>query len=242
MAASTTRKHVVFDVVGTCFSYDGIFDALDARLGEKLRSRCILPKLLGYAWLEAAEREYTYLSISGRYKVFIDVFEALFWRMLWMAGVEDPRSFATEEDLAFVMAKYQDLEARPGIAACFEALRRDGFTVWAFTTGDKARVSGYFRKNGIDLPEENFKSCDSINVGKPAREAYKSLLDQFAGEEAWFAAAHMWDVSAARENGFKGAYCTIMEKDPCTQIFGEMDVIADGFEDLAKKIIDASKR
>lgn len=43
-------------------------------------------------------------------------------------------------------------------------------------------------------------------------------------------------------NRFKGAYCTIMEKDPCTHIFGEMDVIADGFEDLAKKIIDASKR
>ncbi|TLD15245.1 hypothetical protein PspLS_10676 [Pyricularia sp. CBS 133598] len=242
MAATSTRKHVVFDVVGTCFSYDGIFDALDARLGEKLRSRCILPKLLGYAWLEAAEREYTYLSISGRYKVFIDVFEALFWRMLGMAGVEDPRSFATEEDLAFVMAKYQDLEARPGIAACFEALRRVGFTVWAFTTGDKARVTGYFRKNGIDMPEENFKSCDSIGVGKPAREAYKSLLDQFAGEEAWFAAAHMWDVSAARENGFKGAYCTIMEKDPCTQIFGDMDVIADGFEDLAKKIIEAKEQ
>lgn len=202
MATSSKRRHVVFDVVGTCFSYDGIFDALDARLGDKLRSQCILPKLLGYAWLEAAEREYTYLSISGRYKVFIDVFEALFWRMLSMAGVEDPRSFATEEDLAFVMTKYQELEARPGIAACFEALRQDGFTVWAFTTGDKARVSGYFRKNGIDMPEENFKSCDSIGIGKPSPEAYKSMLDQFAGEEAWFAAAHMWDVSAARENGY----------------------------------------
>lgn len=33
-----------------------------------------------------------------------------------------------------------------------------------------------------------------------------------------------------------------MEKDPCTQIFGDMDVIADSFEDLAKKIIDASQK
>ncbi|KLU82468.1 hypothetical protein MAPG_01540 [Magnaporthiopsis poae ATCC 64411] len=202
---SSPRKHVVFDVVGTCVSYDGIFEALDARLGDKLRAEGIKPKLLGYAWLEAAEREYTYLSISNRYRRFDDVFRSLFYRVLWFAGVEQPRAFATEADLDF-------------------------------------RVRGYFVRNGIDMPLENFRTCDQLKVGKPAPEAYRHMLDGFAGEEAWFAAAHMWDVSAAKAMGFKGAYCSIMEKEPCIDIFGEVDVMTDNFPDLARKLIEQSEK
>lgn len=40
---------------------------------------------------------------------------------------------------------------------------------------------------------------------------------------------------------FKGAYCTVWEKEPCTDLFGEMDVMADSFPDMARKIINASK-
>lgn len=195
-------KHVVFDVVGTCVSYDAVIAGLETRLGPRLRALCITPKLLGYAWFEAAEREYTYLSISNRYVRFYDVFRALFYRILWMAGVEEPRTFATDADLEFVLARFMELEARPGVAECFEILRENGFTVWAFTAGDAKRVRGYFERNGIDMPLENFASCDSLGVGKPAPESYRPLLERFAGEEAWFAAAHMWDVSAAKSTGY----------------------------------------
>lgn len=43
-------------------------------------------------------------------------------------------------------------------------------------------------------------------------------------------------------NRFKGAYCSIMEKEPCIDIFGEMDVMTDNFPDLARKIIEQSKK
>ncbi|XDG01569.1 hypothetical protein ABKA04_001184 [Annulohypoxylon sp. FPYF3050] len=238
---ASSRKHVVFDVVGTCVSYDAIFDALDTRLGDRLRAECIKPKLLGYTWFEAAEREYTYLSISGRYKRFYDVFCSLFYRMLWMAGIEEPRRFATDEDLNYILEQFMKLDARPGVAECFQILRDAGFTCWAFTAGDTKRVSGYFTRNGIDMPAENFLSCDSLGIGKPAPESYQPLLKQFGADESWFAAAHMWDVSAAKSTGFKGAYCTVWEKEPCTDLFGEMDVMADSFPDMARKIIDASK-
>ncbi|KAH7303824.1 FAD dependent oxidoreductase-domain-containing protein [Stachybotrys elegans] len=237
----STAKHVVFDVVGTCVSYDAIFDALDTRLGDRLRDECIKPKLLGYAWFEAAEREYTYLSISGRYIRFYDVFKSLFYRMLWMAGIEEPRQFATDEDLAYILEQFMKLEARPGIAECFSLLREAGFTCWALTAGDVNRVSGYFSRNGIDMPADNFMSCDSLGIGKPAPESYRPLLDRFGHEEAWFAAAHMWDVSAAKSTGFKGAYCTVWEKEPCTDLFGEMDVMATNFLDMARGIIAASE-
>lgn len=197
----STGKHVVFDVVGTCVSYDAIFDALDARLGDRLRAECIKPKLLGYTWFEAAEREYTYLSISGRYARFYDVFASLFYRMLWMAGIEEPREFAADDDLAYILEQFLKLEARPGVDECFRILREAGFTCWAFTAGDAKRVGGYFTRNGIEMPEENLLSCDTLRVGKPAPESYLPLLKRLEGDEVWFAAAHMWDVSAAKHVG-----------------------------------------
>ena len=55
----TSPKHVVFDIVGTCVSYDALFDAIDHQLGDKLRAEGVKPKLLGYLWIEVTEREYT---------------------------------------------------------------------------------------------------------------------------------------------------------------------------------------
>ncbi|TQN69202.1 hypothetical protein CSHISOI_06257 [Colletotrichum shisoi] len=143
--SSPPRKHVVFDIVGTCMSYDAIHRAIDARLGARLAEYNIKPALLGFAWVEAAEREYTYLSIQGRYKRFYDIFRSLFHRMLFMAGVPEPRELATDDDL----------EARPGTRECFALLRGAGFTVWAFMAGDAKRVGGYFERNvmATELPE-----------------------------------------------------------------------------------------
>ncbi|RDW75946.1 HAD-like protein [Coleophoma crateriformis] len=234
---STTKKHVVFDVVGTCVSYDNWIQAIDDRLGDKLRAEGIKPKLLGFAWMEASEREYTYLSMSGAYKPFWDCFQALFYRMLWMAGIEEPRKFATDEDAAYICGEYKKLKARPGIAECFDKLRAAGYTVWALTAGDKTRVLGYFSANGISMPEENFVTCDTLGIGKPAPGTYAQTLKQFNGEEAWFAAAHSWDTTAAQRNGFKGAWCSVWEKEPCTEIFGNIDVTADTFPEMADKII-----
>jgi 2-haloacid dehalogenase len=33
-----------------------------------------------------------------------------------------------------------------------------------------------------------------------------------------------------------------MEKEPCVEIFGEMDVMADSFPDMARKLIGASSK
>ena len=195
------KKHIVFDVVGTCVSYDVIVKAIDTRLGERLRAECITPKVLCALWFEAAEREYTNLSISNRYRPFDDVFASLFFRMLWMAGIEEPRKFATDDDLKYILEQSNELQTRSGAAECFQILRDAGFTCWAFTAGDPKRVSGYFTRNSIDMPPENFMSCDDLGIGKPAPEAYQPLLKRFGTDEAWFAAAHMWDVSTAKSIG-----------------------------------------
>ncbi|PWY78930.1 hypothetical protein BO83DRAFT_386612 [Aspergillus eucalypticola CBS 122712] len=213
---ATTDKHVVFDVVGTCVSYDVFFSAIDSRLGPKLRTYNIHPRLFGYAWMEAGEKEYTYLSLSTHYVKFFDVFRSIFYRTLWQAGILNPREFATDEDREYLLASYRE----------FKSLRNAGFTVWALTSGDTSRVAGYLAEGGVMFPEENFVSCDTIGVG--------------GGSVAWFAAAHMWDAAAAKRCGFKGAWVSLWEKEKCSDIFGKMDVEEDSLPMLAEGIITAT--
>jgi 2-haloacid dehalogenase len=144
--------------------------------------------------------------MSGKYTVFADVFRALFYRMLWMAGISEPREFASEQDLAYIMEQYAGLTMRPGAAECVQKLRDAGFRVWCFTAGDIKRVGGYFARAGIEMPAEDLLSCDSAGVGKPDPAAYRPLLEKLVAENGgrvpWFAAGHMWDVSAARRAGY----------------------------------------
>ncbi|KAK4544296.1 hypothetical protein LTR36_004506 [Oleoguttula mirabilis] len=237
---ASTGKHVVFDIVGTCVSYDVFYEAIEERMGDRLRSQGIKPQLFGYAWMEAGERECSYLDRSGRYVQFWKIFKPLFYRTLWMAGVQEPRDFATDDDAEFVVASYRRLKARPGIHECMSLLREAGFTIWALTSGDAERVQGYLSSNGIELASENFVTCDSIGVSKPAPEVYKHVLDKFAGaEQTWFAAAHMWDASAAKHYGFKAAWCSVWEKEPAPEVFGDIDILADDLPTMAKGIIAA---
>jgi 2-haloacid dehalogenase len=205
---------------GTCVSYDNYLDTIESRLGERMRAHNVGTKLFGYTLIEATEREYTYLSLSGKYVVFMDIFRSIFYRTLWLAGIEEPRKFATDEDLDIIVRSYWNLKPREGLRECFAKLRAAGFTVWALTAGDTARVAGYFSTAGIDLPADNFVSCDTIGKGKPAPECYKFIMDKFPKEnlEAWFAAAHMWDSSAARRNG----YVTL--KDTCLLIAADANL------------------
>jgi 2-haloacid dehalogenase len=195
------QKHVVFDVVGTCVEYSSFINAIDERLGDKLRAEGIKPRLLAFTWIETAEREYTYLSITKRYKPSFEVMAALFYRMLYMGGIEEPRQFATDEDRDYILQGYSNLTVRPGVDECFRKLRDNGFTVWCLTAGDTQRVHGYLTRGKIDMPVTNFISCDSSGVGKPDLQAYRPLLETFGDDQKWFAAAHMWDVSAAKMAG-----------------------------------------
>ncbi|KAL1647331.1 hypothetical protein SLS58_002659 [Diplodia intermedia] len=236
-----TNKHVVFDVVGTCVGYDVWFDAIASQLGERFAKLGISPRLFAFAWMEASEREYTYLSLSGRYTIFSKLQAALFYRMLYQAGVDEPRQFATDEDLKVITEAYNNLKMRDGVPEMFAKLRAAGFTCWCLTAGDRKRVGGYFEKAGVPMPAENLMSCDSSGIGKPDPKAYEPAIRALGdGGEKWFAAAHMWDVSAARTVGFKGAYTSVWEKEPCTEIFGEMDVMAETPLEMADKIIAAS--
>ncbi|KAF5694415.1 2-haloalkanoic acid dehalogenase [Fusarium globosum] len=233
------NRNVFFDVIGTLVSYEHLYEAIKERLGDKLIPRGIQPTLLGICWLEMAEREYAYLSLHGHYVQFLKLFEALFYRCLHYAGVENPRSFAAAEDVAYLMNEFKELKLRDGAAKCIQKLRNAGFTVWCFTTGDISRVGGYFSRAGVDMPAENLLSCDTNGVAKPCPEAYGPILNKLSTSESkpWFAAAHLWDVSGAKSAGFRTAYSMVLEGEYLYEIYGELDVVAETLPAMADKII-----
>ncbi|KAH8602227.1 putative 2-haloalkanoic acid dehalogenase [Bisporella sp. PMI_857] len=235
-------KHVVFDVVGTCVSYDVFFESIRKTIGSQLLDQGIKPDLFAFAWLESCEREFAYLSISERYVTFVEVLRSLFYRILGMAGIERPREFVAEEQRDAIVATYSKLGAREGVKETFQLLRDAGFTVWCLSTASPERVQGYFSAIGLDMPAENITSCDTKGIAKPALAVYESVFKTFGKDDVkWFAAAHMWDVSAAHKVGFRGAYCTVYEKESCAEIFGgEMEITTDTLPELARKIIAAS--
>ena len=177
--------------------------------------------------------------MSGRYVQSTKVFQSMFYRVLWKAGISEPRQFASDEELATIMQGYADLEMRPGAGECIQKFRDAGFTVYGFTMGDLKRVARYFERSGIDMPAENLSSCDSIGVGKPDPKAYEPLLRQLSadGSKPWFAAAHLWDTSAAKRTGYRGAFCTVWEGESLPEIFGDVDVVADTLPEMADKVI-----
>ncbi|KJX99408.1 2-haloalkanoic acid dehalogenase like protein [Zymoseptoria brevis] len=232
-------KHVVFDIVGTLACFDAYHQRIDEVIGDKLRSQGLTPQFFGYTWMTHAELEFTFLSVSGRHTSYKDVMKAMFFRILWFAGVKDPRGFATEDERDRCQEGYALLGLREGAKECIEILRSNGFNVWCLTTADIPRVQGYFQRGGVDMPAESILSCDSQGVAKPALAAYKPTFDKFGRDDKkYFAAAHMWDVSAARLVGFKGAYCSAYEKDDCLEIFGgEMEVMGDTLVEMAQKLV-----
>lgn len=241
---SLANKNIVFDVVGTLFGYEHLFSTISDRLGPKLMRENIKPSFLGQLWIESAEREYTYLSMSGRYVPFATVVRQIFFRMLFKAGVERPRDFATEEDLDYIMREgYDKLQPREGTRECLRILRDAGFQVWALTAADKEGCAAYFEQAEIEFPKDRILSCDGNGVGKPDLNSYKPLLNQLDVKgiaPPWFAAAHAWDTSAAQRAGFKGAYCSVFEHEALTELFGEMDVIAETLVEMAGRVVAAT--
>ena len=236
-------KHVVFDVVGTCVSFDAYYQRIESVLGSQLRQHTITAQHFGFTWQTAAELEFTFLSISGSYKPYKDVLRGIFYRTLSLCGVAEPRQIATDEQREQCIDGYSSLELRPGCAEAFQYLRDNGFTVWCFTTGDIKRVKGYFERAGVDMPLENIVSCDSSSVAKPALPAYESVYKRFGADDVkWFAAAHLWDVAAATKVGFRGAWSAVYEKEACLDVFSDakLEVLADSLMDMSRAIVDKS--
>lgn len=159
-------------------TYDNGRDALKTRLGPKLEKAGISPQLLMYSWITSTERDYTYLSLIHQYKQFIEIMRHSFTRLLYQAGVPDPESVCSEEDMEYILAEYKELRPREGLAEMIDILRKGGFEVYCCTDANVDRVKGYFDRAGIEMPTERILSADEVGVGKPEAAVYKFAMEK----------------------------------------------------------------
>ncbi|KAI4621749.1 hypothetical protein J4E80_004121 [Alternaria sp. BMP 0032] len=234
-------KSASFDVIGTCFAFSAPITIIQSRLGPKLSTAAVDPKTLFFSWFYAAQRDFTYVSMSGSYVPIAQVLKSTFRRAC--AVVDLPLDAITDEDVDEVMKAFKAMGPRDGLKKCFDGLREAGWDVYGVTNGGSETSLAYYHNAGIELDEQHLLSCDAIKIAKPDVRVYENAdrhltekgLSKGDGER-WFVAAHAWDLIAARKAGFKTAYLDFEEHDPCTDVFGEFDLYASSMEDLLIKL------
>lgn len=234
-------KSVSFDVIGTCFSFDGAIAAIESRIGTHLAEIKVDPKTLCYQWFFAAQRDFTYTSMADAYTPIAQILRNTFKRACYVVDLAPAN--ITDDDVAAIMAEVTRLQPRPGLKTCCDGLRAAGWDVYGVTNGGKQTSLNYYQLADIDLDADHLLSCDDIRVAKPDARVYATAHAHFdarglgRGEgDRWFVAAHAWDLLAARKAGFRTAYLTFEEHDPVTSVFGEFDLYADSMQELLEKL------
>lgn len=235
-------KSVCFDVLGTCFDFDRAIEAIDTRLGKRLKAIQVDPKTLFFSWFYSAQRDFTYASICGDYTPIAQVLKNTLGRACFIVDLPKNQG-PTEEDVAEVMKAVTSLEARPDLKECYDGLREAGWDVYGVTNGGKQTSLKYYALADIRLDDEHLLSCDDIKAAKPDLRVYQNTNRHLNSrglstkeDDRWFVAAHAWDLMAARKEGFKTAYLDFEEHDPVREVFGEFDLHATSMHELLDKM------
>jgi len=235
-------KSVSFDVLGTCFDFHRAIDAIERRLGSKLKSINVDSKSLFFSWFYAAQRDFTYTSIVGNYTPIAQILKQTLRRACQI--VDLPGEQVSDDDITAVMQEMQRLAPRPGLKKCYDELREAGWDVYGVTNGGKETSLNYYKLANINLDKDHLLSCDDIKKAKPDPQVYKTTNEHLDARglgdsegDRWFVAAHAWDLIAARKAGFKTAYLSSEEHDPVTGVFGEFDLYVDSMEELLQELV-----
>jgi len=262
------KKIACFDIFGTSFGFENVIQAVDEEFGDDLRKAGTTPAHTVMAWFYATQRDFTYLSVCEEYTAMAKVFAATLPRSLAIALDPAPLYPSTSRTTSFpsssldkVLGELKKLTARPGLVEAFHVLWDAGFEVYAVSNGAKestaALLAAIDMHKNRELPEDRKEifqgdrfmdyivSCDEVKKAKPALEVYKHAMkragvDPSDADNAWFVAAHSWDLLPARKAGYRTAYVTFEEIVQCEEIFGQCEVVEDGLAKAAKKIVELS--
>ena len=241
-AVDVMTNSVCFDVLGTCFHFEAAIEAIDARLGDRLRAINVDPKPLFYSWFYSAQRDFTYMTVVGDYTPIAKILKSTFRRACLIVDLPLDQA-PTDDDVAAIMSAVTSLGARPGLKTCFDGLREAGWDVYGVTNGGHETSLNYYKLADIELDSKHLLSCDHLKIAKPDARVYDNANRHLTSQglsaketDRWFVAAHAWDLIAARKAGFKTAYLDFEEHDPVTDVFGEFDLYASSMEDLLEKM------
>jgi 2-haloacid dehalogenase len=177
---------VAFDVIETLMSLEP--------LRERLTAAGQPPHLLE-AWYTRTLRDGMALSAAGDYVAFADAAEAAL-RGLTNYTISD-------EQVASVMAGWEDLPAFPDALPAVTQLTEAGVRVACLTNGSAYLVSSFVNRTGLGAGVDRVISVEEVYRWKPAGVVYRyaSSVMGVAEDQMALVAAHDWDCHGAKRAG-----------------------------------------
>ncbi|KDE04650.1 hypothetical protein MVLG_04948 [Microbotryum lychnidis-dioicae p1A1 Lamole] len=235
---------IVFDVLGTCFSFDPAIDAVREMFPEKFSSEAHARSVID-DWFHSSQRDFVYLSMNGGYTPIAQILKATLPRVLQMNQIT--ATTLTQDDLSPVLSIIPSLPPRPSLVECSALLlaaENPSFQLMAATNGADKTTRGFYKSALGDEEAEKWMyfSCDEIEVAKPAPVVYEAIWERLRSKAlgkdgGWFVASHTWDLYAAKKAGFKTAWASYEEHDLASDVWSRPDVIGPDLVDVAKQII-----
>lgn len=214
-------KTVVFDIIGTLFSLD--------RLRAELRELGAPDHALEL-WFGQSLRDYFAFSHAGGYVPLQEILTAALPRALKTFEMEVGAERASE-----VVGKMTELELGPGGAEACSTLREAGCTLVALSNGSRESTLALLERAGLADDFAAVRSCDEIEVSKPAAAAYE-MAREVAEGEPWMVAAHAWDIAGARHAGLRTAWVATVEPEYLSA-YPPPDVTAGDLAEAAQKLL-----
>lgn len=177
---------VVFDLNGTLTDSAALGapwgDAAPARFGAEVLDEAIAMSMVD--------------TLTGTFRRFPDLLHGALVRRATLAGLP-------LEPVRAAMEAATTLPARPDAAAALDHLREHGHTVAILT--NSAAVAGRHTLDaaGLLVRVDRIDGADAVRAYKPDPRVYALTVPP---EQAWFVAAHWWDVTGAARAGFRTAW------------------------------------
>jgi 2-haloacid dehalogenase len=218
----TRRPAVVaFDVIETLMS----LEPLRARLTEIGQ-----PPGLLEAWYTRTLRDGMALSATGDYVPFRDVAEAAL-RALTHYTVSD-------EQVAAVMAGWDELPAFPDALPAVRRLAEAGLRVACLTNGSASLVSAFVDRAGLGDLVERAISVGEVYRWKPSGVVYLYAVSVMGvpADRMALVAAHDWDCHGAKRAGLTTGWVS-RKSGGFGAPFAPPDVVGEDLAEVAAKLL-----
>jgi 2-haloacid dehalogenase len=218
----TRRPAVVaFDVIETLMS----LEPLRARLTDIGQ-----PPALLEAWYTRTLRDGMALSATGDFVAFGDVAEAAL-RALTNYTIGD-------EQVASVMAGWEDLPAFPDALPAITQLTEAGVRVACLTNGSAYLVSSFVNRTGLGSGVDRVISVEEVYRWKPAGVVYRYATEVLGvpPDRLALVAAHDWDCHGAKRAGLTTGWVS-RKSGGYGAPFAPPDVTGEDLTEVAAKLL-----
>ena len=212
---------VAFDVIETLMS----LEPLRARLTDIGQ-----PPALLEAWYTRTLRDGMALSATGDYARFTDVAEAAL-RALTHFTISD-------EQVAQVMAGFNELPAFPDALPAITRLNEAGLRVACLTNGSASITSAFVNRTGLGSGVDRVISVEEVYRWKPAGVVYRYAAEvlNVPSDRLALVAAHDWDCHGAKRAGLTTGWVS-RKSGGFGAPFAAPDVVGEDLTEVAAKLL-----